>query len=451
MAKLKKTFVCQQCGAQSSQWSGQCNDCHAWNSIIEEVIEIQTNAKQKGYAAEQNKTVTLLSNVKCEQQHRLTSGSQEFDRVLGGGLIPGSVILLGGNPGIGKSTLLLQTACQLSKQYRALYITGEESLEQVALRAKRLELPDQKLELLAETNVDRILALAQKQNPQILVIDSIQTMYVDAVTSAPGSVSQVREATAELVRFAKQTGTVLLIVGHVTKEGSLAGPRVLEHMVDTVLYFEDAADSRFRVIRAVKNRFGAVNEIGIFAMTEKGVKAVSNPSAIFLSRDQQTISGSVTMVTWEGTRPLLIEIQALVDDCYGGNPRRLAVGVEQNRLAMLLAVLHRHGSIAMYQNDVFVNAVGGVRILETASDLAMLLAVTSSLKNKSIPHDWVVFGEVGLAGEIRPVPYGQERLREAAKHGFKRAIVPKSNTSKQTIDGLDVIGVNHLSQALQQV
>ncbi len=451
MAKIKKTFVCQQCGTQSSQWSGHCSDCNAWNSITEEIIETQSNVRQKGYAAEQNKAVTLLSNVICEQQQRLTSSSQEFDRVLGGGLIPGSVILLGGNPGIGKSTLLLQTACQLSEQYRALYITGEESLEQVALRAKRLELPDQKLELLAETNVDRILALAQKQNPQILVIDSIQTMYVDAVTSAPGSVSQVRESTAELVRFAKQTGTILLIVGHVTKEGSLAGPRVLEHMVDTVLYFEDAADSRFRVIRAVKNRFGAVNEIGIFAMTEKGVKAVSNPSAIFLSREQQAISGSVTMVTWEGTRPLLIEIQALVDDCYGNNPRRLAVGVEQNRLAMLLAVLHRHGAIAMYQSDVFVNAVGGVRILETASDLAMLLAITSSLKNKSIPHDWVVFGEVGLAGEIRPVPYGQERLREAAKHGFKRAIIPKSNFSKQTIDGLEVIGVNHLSQALQQV
>jgi DNA repair protein RadA/Sms len=396
-------------------------------------------------------SVIELANVPATQEIRISSGISELDRVLGGGLVSGSVILIGGDPGIGKSTVLLQTLANVGNDCKALYVTGEESLQQVKLRAERLGVADFSLNLLAETQVERILEIAAIEKPQIMVVDSIQTIFTELLQSAPGSVGQVRESAAQLVRFAKQSGTALFLVGHVTKEGTLAGPRVLEHMVDTVLYFEGDSDSRFRVIRAVKNRFGAVNELGIFAMTDKGLKEVNNPSAIFLSRYNEAVAGSVVMVTWEGSRPMLIEVQALVDESHLANPRRVTVGLEQNRLALALAVLHRHCGVVTYNQDVFVNIVGGVRVTETASDLAMLLAVLSSLKDRPLPTDLIVFGEVGLAGEIRPVQSGQERLKEAVKHGFKRAIVPFGNAPKTPIPGMEVIGVKRLQEALGHV
>ncbi|MHA7841113.1 MAG: DNA repair protein RadA [Gammaproteobacteria bacterium] len=450
MAKTKVRFYCQDCGAQYLKWLGQCTACGAWNTLQEEtIIPTAKKGRQGGYAGGGNSSVTLLNQVTLTETPRLPSAFGELDRVLGGGIVEGSVVLIGGDPGIGKSTLLLQVLCRLSQQAQTLYVTGEESLQQVAMRAQRLGLPTDKVALLAATDVHHILDKSQAHQPQVMVIDSIQTVHTHDVSSAPGSVSQVRESAARLVRYAKEQGVALILVGHVTKEGALAGPRVLEHMVDTVLYFEGQRDNRYRVIRAVKNRFGAVNELGIFAMTEQGLKAVNNPSAIFLSRSEQPVSGSVVMVTWEGTRPLLVEVQALVDESYLANPRRVAVGLDQQRLAMLLAVLHRHGGIATYNQDVFLNVVGGVRVTETAADLAVQLAVVSSLNNKPLPRDWVVMGEVGLAGEIRPVNCGQERLQEAAKHGFKKAIVPKGNCPRdKKIQGLELLPVSHWRDVL---
>ncbi|MCG7954493.1 MAG: DNA repair protein RadA, partial [Candidatus Thiodiazotropha endolucinida] len=402
-----------------------------------------------GYAGTGGQQVMPLTEVEIEHEARTTTDSAELDRVLGGGLVEGSVVLIGGDPGIGKSTLLIQTLARLSVNMRSLYVSGEESPRQISLRAKRLDLAVDKLKLLPETCVERIIAVAEQEKPQVMVLDSIQTMYTELLQSAPGSVSQVREATAQLVHYAKRTGTALFLVGHVTKEGSLAGPRVLEHMVDTVLYFEGESGSQFRLIRTIKNRFGAVNELGMFAMTDKGLKAVSNPSAIFLSRQAEQVPGSVILVTREGTRPLLVEVQALVDESPLANPRRITLGLEQNRLSMLLAVLHRHGGIGMFDQDVYVNVVGGVRITETASDLAVLMAALSSFRNRPLDQGLVVFGELGLTGEIRPVPNGPERLREAAKHGFKRAVVPKANAPKQPIEGLEVVPVETLAEVLE--
>jgi DNA repair protein RadA/Sms len=405
-----------------------------------------------GYAGEADARVERLAEVEIAVEPRTPTGMAELDRVLGGGLVAGSVTLIGGDPGIGKSTILLQTLTNLAARMPVLYITGEESKQQVSLRARRLGLPGDDLGLLTETSVERMLAVARKEQPQVMAVDSIQTVFTDVLQSAPGSVAQVRESAAQLVRYAKQHNTALFLVGHVTKEGTLAGPRVLEHMVDSVLYFEGEHGGRYRVIRAIKNRFGAVNELGVFAMTDKGLREVANPSSIFLSRHEQPVAGSVIMVTREGSRPLLVELQVLVDESHLSNPRRVTLGLEQNRLAMLLAVLHRHGGMAMYDQDVFVNVVGGVRVAETAADLPVLLAVLSSFRDRPVPSDLVVFGEVGLAGEIRPVPNGQERLREAAKHGFKRAIVPKANAPKKgEVEGMEVIGVSRLAEAIDQI
>lgn len=452
MAKSKTIYVCQACGGRFLQWAGQCTECSAWNTLAEEMpisANQSRNPRLSGYAAAANASkVTHLHQVKLEDVFRFSSGLSELDRVLGGGVVPGSVVLMGGDPGIGKSTLLLQSLCHLSQTHRALYITGEESLQQVALRAHRLGLPQEKLQVLAETQVERIINFAEQEKPQVLVIDSIQTVYTELLQSAPGGVGQVRESAAQLTRYAKQNNITVFLVGHVTKEGMLAGPRVLEHMVDTVLYFEGESDQRLRLVRAVKNRFGAVNELGIFAMTDKGLREVTNPSAIFLSRAPEAVPGSIVTASWEGSRPMLVEVQALVDTSHLANPRRVTVGLDNNRLAMLLAVLHRHGGIATYDQDVFVNVVGGVKLLEPSADLPILFAALSSLRNKSLPMDMVVFGEVGLAGEIRPVPSGQERLRDAAKHGFKRAIVPKTNAPKNGIDGMEIIAVQHLNEAL---
>ncbi len=413
----------------------------------ESVVEsTPTNDRFSGYAG--NSRITSAADVSLEAEARVSTQLSELDRVLGGGLVTGSVTLLGGDPGIGKSTLLLQCLSNLGSRSKTLYITGEESLQQVSMRAVRLDLPQEGLRLLTETRVEEIIRQAEAEQPQVMVIDSIQTMYTETLTSAPGAVAQVRESAARLVRYAKQTGTSIFLVGHVTKEGALAGPRVLEHMVDTVLYFEGDPGSRYRVIRAVKNRFGAVNELGVFAMGEKGLQVVSNPSAIFLSRHETPVNGSVIMVTREGTRPLLVEAQALVDSSHLGNPRRVTLGLEQNRLAMLLAVLHRHAGIAMFDQDVYVNVVGGVRISETAADLPVLLAALSSFRDKPLPSDLVVFGEIGLAGEVRPVANGEERLQEAAKHGFKQAIIPAGNAPKRAIDGLEVLSVSRLPDAL---
>jgi DNA repair protein RadA/Sms len=449
MPKLKTLFCCQHCDAQYPKWQGQCAECQKWNTLVNDVVEPPAaNPRATGYTGVQSQP-TKLSEVALHSQVRLATGLAEFDHVLGGGLVSDSVVLIGGAPGIGKSTLLLQVLCQIAKHYPALYVTGEESLQQVASRAKRLDLDPDKLILLAETHVERIIALAEKHQPKVMVVDSIQTIYTDAVSSAPGGVGQVRESAARLVQYAKQKGLALFFSGHVTKEGAIAGPRVLEHMVDTVLYFEGDSHQRYRVIRAVKNRFGAVNELGVFGMTDKGLKQVSNPSAIFLSRYQADVSGSVVMVSWEGSRPLLVEIQALVDESHLANPRRVTVGLDHNRMAMLLAILHRHAGVATYDQDVFVNAVGGLRITETGSDLAVIMAVLSSLKNRPIPTDEVVFGEVGLSGEIRPVPGGQERLKEVQKHGFKRAIIPKANAPKFAVPGLEVIAIEKLSELLK--
>ena len=455
MAKAKTAFVCNDCGADYPKWQGQCGECHAWNTLSEIRLSAPAgktaaggrSARRAGFAGTTS-AVQKLADVAVIDLPRLESGFEEFDRVLGGGLVPGSSILIGGHPGAGKSTLLLQALCRLATRHTALYVTGEESPEQIAMRAKRLGLPADQLQLLAETDVDVILTSAEALNPTILVVDSIQVVHSETLTSAPGSVSQVRDCAAQLTRYAKQTGTVLILVGHVTKDGSLAGPKVLEHMIDCSILLEGDHDSRYRTLRGQKNRFGAVNELGIFAMTDGGLKEVSNPSAIFLDRSEHTAPGTTVVVVWEGTRPLLVEIQALVDDSSLGNPRRVTVGFEQNRLAMLLAVLHRHGGIHVGDQDVFANVVGGVRVMETSADLALLLAVVSSLRNRALPRDWVVFGEVGLSGEIRPVASGQERLAEAAKHGFKVAIVPKSNAPKKPIPNLKVIPVARLSEAL---
>ncbi len=450
MAKAKSRYLCNECGAESPKWAGRCPDCGAWNSLVEAPQTSAPGGRFAGYAGAGGGRgeVADLTEVGVAETPRSPSGIGELDRVLGGGLVAGSVILLGGDPGIGKSTLLLQTAAALGGSRRVLYVTGEESPQQVALRARRLGVGGEGVRLLAETRVESILEACVRERPQVLVVDSIQTVFTEAVSSAPGSVSQVRESAAQLVRHAKASGTALFLVGHVTKEGQLAGPRVLEHMVDTVLYFEGDPGSRFRVVRAVKNRFGAANELGVFAMTDRGLRPVSNPSAIFLSRHEAPVPGSVVMVTREGTRPLLVEVQALVDASPLGNPRRVVVGLEQNRLAMLLAVLARHGGVPMHDQDVFVNVVGGVRVGETGADLAVILAVLSSFRDRPLERGLVVFGEVGLAGEIRPVPSGEERLREAAKHGFTRVILPRANAPKRPPKGLEVVAVSRLQEAL---
>ena len=454
MAKQKTTYVCNDCGSDYTKWQGQCSDCGAWNSLAELRLgptPSNRSAKFDGYAGSAESELKTLSDIDLADVPRFSSGTSEFDRVLGGGLVPGSVVLIGGHPGAGKSTLLLQTLCYLAQTMPALYVTGEESLQQVAMRAQRLGLPTASLKMMSETSAESICAAAQKMQPKVMVVDSIQVVHMADVASAPGSVSQVRESAAFLTRFAKQTGTVLVLVGHVTKEGSLAGPKVLEHMIDCSILLEGSNDSRFRTLRGSKNRFGAVNELGVFAMTELGLKEVKNPSAIFLQRGDQVASGSLVMVMWEGTRPLLVEIQALVDDSHMGNPRRVAVGLDQNRLSMLLAVLHRHGGIMVGDQDVFVNVVGGVKVVETSADLALLLAVVSSFRDQALPQDLMVFGEVGLSGEIRPVPSGQERLREAAKHGFKRAIVPAANATKSGVAGMEVVAVKTLAEALDAI
>ncbi len=452
MAKTRTLYTCSACGAESPQWAGQCGDCGGWNTLSEVVVMPKTlSARYSGYSGETPVPVQRLSAVKTDQQLRTSVGMQELDRVLGGGLVSGSVVLIGGDPGIGKSTLLLQVLSALSGGLDSLYVTGEESLQQISLRAHRLGINGDDIRLFSETSVERIIATADRERPQVMVLDSIQTLYTEALQSAPGSVSQVRESAAQLVRFAKQSGIAMFLVGHVTKEGQLAGPRVLEHMVDTVLYFEGDPGDRYRILRAIKNRFGAVNELGVFAMTERGLKEVSNPSAIFLSRHEQAVPGSVVMVTWEGTRPMLVEVQALVDQSQLGNPRRVTLGLEQNRLSMLLAVLHRHGGLTLGDQDVFVNVVGGVRVSETAADLAVLLAVMSSYRNRPLPADLIVFGEVGLSGELRPVPNGQQRISEAVKHGFHKAIIPAANKPKVLLKGLDVTAVNRLSEVLEKV
>ncbi len=450
MAKQKKQYECQSCGAVSPKWAGQCGDCGEWNSLTESIIVQATATNDRiGNYSGSAPAICNLDEADLTEEIRYTTHIEELDRAMGGGLVTGSVILIGGDPGIGKSTLLLQLLAAISKdQMKTLYVSGEESARQVAMRGKRLVLDLTDLRLLTETNVERILTTAQKEMPKVMVIDSIQTIHTEQLSSAPGNVAQVRESAAKIVRFAKQTGTTILLVGHVTKDGALAGPRVLEHMVDTVLYFEGDSGSRFRLIRAIKNRFGAVNELGVFAMTDTGLKGVNNPSAIFLSRREDEASGSVVMVTREGTRPLMVEVQALVDESKAGNPRRVAVGMDQNRLGMLLAVLHRHAGIATYDQDVFINIVGGVRITETGADLAVILAILSSLRNQPLPTDLIVFGEVGLTGELRPVQNGQERLNEAQKHGFKQAIVPKANLPKQKIKGIEIKGAATLDAAL---
>ncbi|MBD5804218.1 hypothetical protein AZOA_36610 [Azoarcus sp. Aa7] len=451
MAKAKTSFVCSECGGQAPRWQGQCPQCKGWNTLVETVIEAAAPGNSR-FAALAGTTGRLQSLAELEprEEPRTPTGIEEFDRVLGGGLVAGGVVLIGGDPGIGKSTLLLQALSALAARQTAIYVSGEESGEQVALRAQRLQLDPAGLKLLPEINLERILATLKEARPRIAVIDSIQTVYSEALQSAPGSVAQVRECAAQLTRFAKQSGTCLIMVGHVTKDGTLAGPRVLEHIVDTVLYFEGDTHSSFRLVRAFKNRFGAVNELGVFAMTERGLRGVSNPSAIFLSQHSQQVAGSCVLVTQEGTRPLLVEIQALVDGAHSPNPRRLSVGLEQNRLAMLLAVLHRHAGVVCFDQDVFVNAVGGVKIAEPAADLAVLLAIVSSLRSRALPRELVVFGEVGLAGEIRPAPRGQERLKEAAKLGFTVAIIPKANAPKQAIAGMRVIAVDRIEEAIEQ-
>ena len=446
MAKTKTLYVCQACGGSSPKWQGQCPACDAWNTLEESLVET-TNHRFQGLA----KSIPRqrLVSIEAQDSPRLPTGIVELDRVLGGGLVAGGVVLLGGDPGIGKSTLLLQALAELSMQgVDVLYSSGEESAAQIALRAQRISLNAPQLEILAEIQLEKLLLSVEAAQPQVLVVDSIQTLYSEAFTSAPGSVAQVRECAAQLTRLAKSSGICILLVGHVTKDGHLAGPRVLEHIVDTVLYFEGDTHSSFRLVRSIKNRFGAVNELGVFAMTEKGLKGVNNPSALFLSQHPQTVPGSCVLVTQEGSRPLLVEIQALVDTAHIPNPRRLAVGLEQARLAMLLAVLHRHAGIACFDQDVFLNAVGGVKITEPAADLAVLLAITSSIRNRALPKHLVVFGEVGLAGEIRPCPRGQERLKEAAKLGFKIAIIPKANLPKSKMTDLQMIAVERIDEAI---
>lgn len=453
MAKPKFQYSCTRCGSLHSKWAGQCADCGEWNTLTESIAVVSTgNNNRQGFAGKQGSAkIQALEDISMKADTRTATEIGELDRVLGGGLVHGSVTLIGGDPGIGKSTLLTQTLAALSTSLPCLYVTGEESLQQVGLRAHRLGLANRGLKLLSETCVENIITLASQQNPKVMVIDSIQTIYTEALQSAPGAVAQVRESAAQLVRFAKQSGTALFLVGHVTKEGTLAGPRVLEHMVDTVLYFEGDPGERYRMIRAIKNRFGAVNELGIFAMTDEGLKTVSNPSAIFLSRHEEPVAGSIITVTREGSRPLLIEMQALVDESHSNQPRRVCLGLDPNRLNMLLAVIHRHAGLAMYDQDVFINIVGGVRVTETAIDTALILAALSSFRDRSLPTDLFTFGEIGLAGEIRPVPNGQERLREAAKHGFKQAIIPKANLPRNDdpVSGLKIIPVSRVSELIE--
>jgi DNA repair protein RadA/Sms len=448
MGRPKTIYSCSECGGQTLKWQGQCPHCAAWNTLVETIAE-KAAARYQGLA--QASQVQTLGEVSAVEEPRRETGIAELDRVLGGGLVRGGVALLGGDPGIGKSTLLLQALSRLSGRCTALYVSGEESTQQVALRSRRLGLECNSLEVLAEVQLEKILAVLAARAPAVAVVDSIQTVYSEALQSAPGSVAQVRECAAQLTRFAKTSGTSLLLVGHVTKEGAIAGPRVLEHMVDSVLYFEGDTHSSFRLVRAIKNRFGAVNELGVFAMTDKGLRVVANPSALFLSQHGGEVAGSCVLVTQEGTRPLLVEIQALVDLSHAPNPRRLTVGLEQNRLAMLLAVLHRHAGVAAFDQDVFVNAVGGVKIDEPAADLAILLAIVSSLRNQPLPPKLVVFGEVGLAGEVRAVQRGQERLREAAKLGFTQALIPRANAPKGRIEGLEVIAVERVDEAVKVV
>jgi len=450
MARQHARYQCRECATLWPKWSGQCQDCKSWNSI-EEIPALQAGSPggTNWYGAGGQSSIMTLNQVPTSETPRFGSQIDELDRVLGGGLVEGSVVLLGGDPGIGKSTILLQCMTLISRQRNALYVTGEESPQQVSMRARRLDLPGDNLQLLSSTCVEEIIAQATASKPAIMVIDSIQTIFSNSLQSAPGSVSQIRESTATLVRFAKQSNVAIFLVGHVTKDGQLAGPRVLEHMVDTVLYFEGDATTRYRVIRAVKNRFGAVNELGIFAMTDAGLKPVSNPSAIFLAQHDQPVSGSVVMVSREGSRPFLVEIQALVSECHSGHPRRLSVGLESNRLAMLIAILQRHGSVPLYEQDVFINAVGGVRITETGADLAIILAILSSYRDRPLNQRSLVFGEVGLSGEIRPVANGEERLREASKHGFETAIIPQANLPKRgVVKDLKLIPVSHLADTL---
>ena len=448
MAKAKTHHVCSECGGTTARWQGQCPHCSAWNTLVETPLESRAEGHRYQSLAPTHEVVTLDA-VPAQEAERVGTGIDEFDRVLGGGLVEGSVVLIGGDPGIGKSTLLLQTLANLSATLEVLYVTGEESASQVALRARRLGAVSARLPLLAEIELERICTAVQQRRPSVVVIDSIQTLYSAQMQSAPGSVAQVRECAAQLTRLSKQLGVAMVMIGHVTKEGTLAGPRVLEHMVDTVLYFEGDTHSSYRLVRAFKNRFGAVNELGVFAMTDRGLRGVANPSALFLSQHAERVPGSCVLVTQEGSRPLLVEIQALVDTAHVPNPRRLSVGLEHNRLAMLLAVLHRHAGIACYDQDVFINAVGGVRIGEPAADLAVLLAIVSSLKNRPLPRGFAVFGEVGLAGEIRPAPRGQERLREAVKLGFSRVLIPTANAPKRATEGLDVVAVQRIDQALE--
>lgn len=445
MAKQKTIYSCNECGGQTLKWQGQCPHCQAWNTLVETIAEKSVSRFSPQSATSQ---VQNLSTIDAHEEPRFSTGIDELDRVLGGGLVHGGVVLLGGDPGIGKSTLLLQALSNMSAQYPVLYVSGEESAQQVALRARRLALNVQQVHLFAEIQLEKIQAVLIERKPAIAVIDSIQTIYSEVLQSAPGSVAQVRECAAQLTRLAKANGICIILVGHVTKEGALAGPRVLEHMVDTVLYFEGDMHSSFRMVRAFKNRFGAVNELGVFSMGEKGLREVKNPSALFLSHHDTQVAGSCIMVTQEGTRPLLVEIQALVDEARSPSPRRLCIGLEQNRLAMLLAVLHRHAGIPCYDQDVFVNAVGGVKINEPGADLAIVLAIVSSLKNKPITEKTVVMGEIGLAGEIRPVQRGQERLKEAAKLGFKQAIIPLANKPKQAIPEIKVIPVARIRDAV---
>ncbi|HLX82243.1 MAG TPA: DNA repair protein RadA [Burkholderiales bacterium] len=445
MKKIKSAYVCSDCGATALQWFGTCPSCGAAGTLTETMTE-RGGVKRSAGAAPGS---ISLQDVETRELERLSTGIGELDRVLGGGLVAGQVVLIGGDPGIGKSTLLLQALSNMGSSSKTLYISGEESAEQVAMRARRLALDARRVHLVAEIQLERIAAALDAQRPEVAVVDSIQTLWSEALQSAPGSVAQVRECAAQLARHAKKTGIALFIIGHVTKEGAIAGPRVLEHIVDTVLYFEGDPHSSFRLVRAVKNRFGAVNELGVFAMTDKGLRVVSNPSALFLSNHEKNVAGSCVLATLEGTRPLLVEIQALVDSAHTPNPRRLSVGLEQNRLAMLLAVLNRHAGIATFEQDVFVNAVGGVRIAEPAADLAVSLAVVSSLTDRAIRNKTVVFGEIGLAGEVRPAPRGQDRLREAAKLGFEKAIVPKANLPKAKIAGIEVVAVERVDQAVR--
>ena len=452
-AKNKIEYECNQCGAISLKWAGQCSECGEWNTLSERVVQSASagNVRQfTGYAGQAPRNqVQRLSDIQPENVSRHRLNNTEFDRVLGGGLVEGSVVLIGGDPGIGKSTLLLQCIAQVSSELSALYVTGEESLDQISLRAQRLGLHDMGMQVLSEISVEKIIDTALKEKPRVMVIDSIQTVYTESLSSAPGSVGQVRESAAQLVRFAKQTGCALLLVGHVTKEGTLAGPRVLEHMVDTVLYFEGEPGERYRVIRSIKNRFGAVNELGIFAMLEEGLKPVSNPSAIFLSRHDTPVTGSVIMASREGSRTLLLEVQALVADNHGGAARRVTIGQDNNRIAMLLGILQRHGGLALFDQDIFINVVGGVKVMETASDLAVIAAMVSSFRDTAFPADTVVFGEVGLAGEIRPVPNGEQRVQEAAKHGFKKVLLPAANVARKSYsDDIEVMGLKNLHELI---